>query len=165
MGPMPDTPSSSDVHSSSAVLPMGVTAPSPVTTTRRLSTLCASPLLVLFDVGDGVADRGDLLRILVGNLEVEFLLECHHQLHRVERVRPEVLDELGIRIDLLLLDSELLADDFLHPLLHRLGHEHLLASNEIVNRTSRPPSAGGPSGCLHVQATVDVNHLPGDVAR
>src|SRR5215469_14222539 len=103
MGPIPDTPSRSEVHSSSAVLPMGVTAPSPVTTTRRLSTLSAS-LLVLFDVRDRVSHRSDLLGVLVGNLEVALLLERHHQLHRVERVGPEVLDELGVRVDLVLLD-------------------------------------------------------------
>src|SRR5262249_23117216 len=140
MGPTPETPRSRAPQNSSVVLPIGVTAPSPVTTTRRLSTL--RPLLVLFDVGDGVSHRGDLLGVLVGDLEVEFLLERHHQLDGVEGVRPEVLDELRVRVDLVLLHPELLTDDLLDPLLHRLGHESLLTSNGLSRE--RPVVARRP---------------------
>src|SRR3972149_7953370 len=133
MGPMPDLPASRADQNSSAVLPTGVTAPTPVMTTRRLSTACSGPvpLLVLFDVIDGVPDGHDLLRVLVGDLEVELLLEGHDQLHGVERIGAAILNELGVRVDLLLLDPELLADDLLHSLLDRLRHENLLTSDGL----------------------------------
>src|SRR6266498_5155685 len=128
------------VQNSSAVFPMGVTAPTPVMTTRPgLSTRVTRPrLLVLFDVGDGVPDGDDLLGILVGNLEIELLLERHHQLDGVEGIGPEVLDELGVRGDLVLFDPELLADDLLHPILDRFRHEALLTSDELCS--CPPPS-------------------------
>src|SRR5262249_13052539 len=86
LGRMPDVPGSKAAQNSSAVFPMGVTAPTPVMTTRRgLSTRTPLPRLLAFlDVGDGVADRHDLLGVLVGDLEVELLLERHHQLHGIE---------------------------------------------------------------------------------
>src|SRR2546428_6570596 len=144
MGPIPDAPRVRAAQNSSAVVPVGVTAPTPVMTTRAgLSTPVARPpLLVLFDVGDGVPHGDDLLGLLVGNLEVELLLERHHQLDGVEGIGPEVLDELGVRGDLVLFDAELLADDLLHPLLDRFRHETLLPSNEMLRMP--PARAGGP---------------------
>ena len=67
-----------------------------MTTTRRGSTH-VPPLRVLLDVLDGVADGDDLLGVLVRDLDVELLLEGHHQLDRVERVGAQVLDELRVR--------------------------------------------------------------------
>src|SRR6185503_8010736 len=123
-GPIPDFPCVRAVQNSSAVLPTGVTAPAPVMTTRRASTRLsvARPLLVLFDIADGVPDGRDLLRVLVRNLEIELFLEGHHELDGVEGVRPEVLDELRGRQHLVLFHSELLDDDLLDPLLDRLRH-------------------------------------------
>src|SRR5512143_369938 len=57
-----------------------------------------------------VADGLELVRVLVGDVEPELLLERHHELHDVERVRAEVLDELGLRRELLGIDLELLRD-------------------------------------------------------
>src|SRR5215212_3229823 len=116
MGPMPDRPSIRPVHSASAVLPIGVTAPTPVRTTRRDSTT-TWPLGVVLDVLDRVADRDDLLGVFVGDLDVEVLLERHDELNRVERVRAQVLDELCRRRHVVLFDAELLDDDLLHLLL------------------------------------------------
>src|SRR3990167_5643624 len=130
MGPMPDLPCSSADQNSSAVFPTGVTAPTPVITTRGVLTARprrdALPSRLLFDVADGVADRGDLLRVLVGDLDAELLLERHHQLHRVEGVGVEVLDELRLHRDLVRPDSEVLADDLPDPLFDWLRHQHLL---------------------------------------
>jgi len=44
-GPIPDFPWISAAQNSSAVLPTGVTAPTPVTTTRRISAILAAPPL------------------------------------------------------------------------------------------------------------------------
>src|SRR5438093_911182 len=112
------------------------------TRSGRSTRVTRPRLLVLFDVGDGVSDGDDLLGILVGNLETELLLERHHQLDGVEGIGPEVLDELGVRGHLVLFDAELLADDFLHPLLDRFRHEALLPSNEMPRMP--PARAGGP---------------------
>src|SRR5581483_2942063 len=114
IGPMPDLPSMSADQNSSTVLPTGVSAPSPVTTTRGVSTI---GLRVVLDVLDHVADGHDLLRVLVRNLDVEVLLQGHDELHGVERVGAEVFDELRVGIDVVLFHAELLDDDFLHLLL------------------------------------------------
>ena len=68
--------------------------------------------LGVFDKLDDIPDALELFGILVGNLGFEFLLQCHDQLDGVERVRAQVLDELGLRLDLVLVDAELLDDDF-----------------------------------------------------
>src|SRR6266851_682205 len=84
--------------------------------------------LVALDVVDDVLDGADLLRLLVRDLHVVLLLERHHQLHDVERVRAEILDEGGLRRDFLLAHAELLADDLLHLLLHAGSHYSSLNS-------------------------------------
>src|SRR6478609_9683711 len=99
-------------------MPTGETMPIPVMTTRRLDMAwvkssevqaltasagnragCAHPARsdLLLDVGSDVIDRllhgGDLLRVLVGNLRLEFLLERHHQFYGVQRVSPKIVHE------------------------------------------------------------------------
>src|SRR5215468_1653964 len=76
------------------------------------------------DVVHDVLHGADLLRFLVGDLHVVLLLERHHELDDVERVRPQVLDERRLRCDLIFAHAELLADDLLHPLLHARCHIH-----------------------------------------
>src|SRR3989338_1098217 len=64
-----------------------------------------------FNVLDGFPDARHLLGILIGDLDSELLFERHHELHRVERIRPKVLDE-GRRVrHFLHLDPQLLGDD------------------------------------------------------
>src|SRR6266403_1426208 len=113
MGPIPDLPCVSADQNSSTVLPTGVSAPSPVTTTRRGSTI----LGVVLDVLDGVADGHDLLGVLVRDLDVEVLLQGHDELDGIEGVRAQVFDELRGRSDVVLLHPELLDDDLLHLIL------------------------------------------------
>src|SRR5919109_114777 len=113
MGPMPDLPCVSADQNSSTVLPTGVSAPRPVTTTRRGLTA----LGVVLDVLDGVAHRHDLLGILVGDLDVEVLLQGHDELDGVEGVGAQIFDELRGRSDVVLLHPELLDDDLLHFIL------------------------------------------------
>src|SRR5579862_3951257 len=53
------------------------------------------PLLLKMraDVVDRLLHRGDLFRVVVGNLGFEFLFERHDELDRVERIGAEVVDE------------------------------------------------------------------------
>ncbi len=41
-------------------------------------------LLLIFDVGDGVADRGDLFGVFVGDLQFESFFEGHDEFHDVQ---------------------------------------------------------------------------------
>src|SRR5512134_79217 len=91
IGAAPGVPASSAFQVDSTSVPTGVTRPSPVTTTRRDKLL--SDLLV--QVIHGIADGAQLLGILVGDVDVEFLLERHDQLDRVQAVGAEVLHEAG----------------------------------------------------------------------
>ena len=68
---------------------------------------------VLLDVVDGVLDGADLLRVLVRDVDLEGLFEREDQLDQTERICPEVVDERGLGLDVLLVDVELLLDDAL----------------------------------------------------
>jgi hypothetical protein len=62
-----------------------------------------NPLYVLLrrlDVADRVADRLDALGVLLGDLDLELLLEREHELDDGERVRLEVVDERGLGLEL-----------------------------------------------------------------
>src|SRR6266550_506585 len=122
----PFVPASTAAHVSWVPIPSADTSPMPVTTTR-LFTIPPGPLsrstsyaLLFFgfrvrlDVVDAFLDAGDLLGVLVRNLDPELLLERHHELHRVERVGAEVVDERGIGRHFLFIDAKLLHDDALH---------------------------------------------------
>src|SRR6185503_10496700 len=122
---MPGVPARARSQASETVLPSGLMIPSPVTTTlRRVTEDFALCLRVRFDVVHGLLDGRDLLGFLVGDLGLELLLERHHELHGVERVGAQVVDERGFVLDFGLVHAELLRDDFLdalfdvfHPLL------------------------------------------------
>src|SRR5947209_3228148 len=79
----------------------------------RPSIRWMSSLLVAGDVVDRLADSRDLLRILVRDLDPELILELHDQLDEVERVGVEIFLERRIVVDLGLVDTELLGQDFL----------------------------------------------------
>src|ERR1043166_6068195 len=171
-GPMPERPACSDAHSSATVFPTGVMTPIPVMTTRwgvprmlmgcsrRLgSTALGFDLLlhVLGRLGHGT----DLLGVLVGNLDVEFLLERHDQLHRVQRIRAQVLDEPGGGHDLRRVDAELIHDNLLHFFFDRHCEPPQFESTDCrclnVNKTGRPS--------LHRQTAVDLDDLARDIGR
>src|SRR5690606_35677830 len=75
-------------------------------TVRRSSLVAA-----LGDVIDRLLHGCDLLGILIRDLRLELLFECHHQLDRVERVGAEVVDEGSVVRDFLLFHPQLLGDD------------------------------------------------------
>src|SRR5262245_32323401 len=76
----------------------------------------ASSGCILLQELDGVPDRQDGLRRIVGNLAAEFFLEGHDQLDSVEAVGPKVVDEARVLGDLVRLDSEMLHHDLFYAL-------------------------------------------------
>src|SRR3989442_2452252 len=76
IGPMPDLPCVSADQNSGTSLPRGVSAPMPVTTTRRGCTGLRGVPYVL----EWGADGHDLLGVLVPDLDVEGVLQGHDEL-------------------------------------------------------------------------------------
>src|SRR3989338_553718 len=71
---------------------------------------CLAALLLTklsFDEVDGVLDSRYLLRLVLVDLDVEFLFERHRQFDDVERVCAKVVAERRIHRHLLLVDAEL----------------------------------------------------------
>jgi hypothetical protein len=73
----------------------------------------------------GIADGAELIRLFVRDVDVELLLEGHHQLDGVQAVAAEVLHETGVGLELLPLHAELLDDDVL-DLLFDVAHVVLM---------------------------------------
>src|SRR5512143_194172 len=130
IGPTPDVPARIASHVLRTSKPRGVTAPSPVTTTLRMSFLppvppairaCRGLLLFLVrrDVLDHVVDSFDLLGLFVGDLDPELLLHLHHQLHDVQGIRPQVVDERRRVGNLVHVALQLLRHDLANPLFYR----------------------------------------------
>lgn len=71
---------------------------------------------VLVDVLDSVANRANLLGVLVLDLDVELLLHRHDDLDEVERVGIKVADELGTRDNFFRVDAEAVRHDILYTL-------------------------------------------------
>src|SRR5688572_3665011 len=140
IGAAPGVPARSADHVDSTSFPTGVTRPRPVTTARRVNLL--PDLLV--QVIHGVADGAQLLRILVGNVDVELLLEGHDQLDGVQTVRAEVLHEARLAGQLLALHAQLLDDDVL-DLLFDVAHVVLDwgFQGHVRRPDRRPPPAPG----------------------
>ena len=109
--------------------------------TVRRSTVPLTWSGMLLDVIDRLADGLDLLGLLVGDGDVELFFELHHQLHGVERVGTEVVDEGGLPGDLVLGDSHLLADDFDHALFHGHGRTSSSHWHQQSFTPSRPLTA------------------------
>jgi len=73
-----------------------------------------NPLFFLvFDVGDGVADRGDLFGVFVGDFQFESFFEGHDEFDDVEGVGAKVIDERCLVVNLALVHTQLLYDDLL----------------------------------------------------
>src|SRR5260370_23966764 len=78
----PLVPASRAFHTSPVVLPTPQISPRPVTTTLRPKLLAT--FRVLADVIDRVLHGADLLRVFVGDFDVETFFESHHQFDRVQ---------------------------------------------------------------------------------
>src|SRR5689334_3239232 len=68
------------------------------------------------DEADRILHGDDLLSGIIGDLTAELLLERHHELHGVEAVGAEVIDETRILGDLGFVDPQVLHDDLLNPI-------------------------------------------------
>src|SRR5262245_53906895 len=170
---MPLVPAASAAQFSSVPMPSDDTRPMPVTTTRRLLPILwftprPIPRLLLalgvrFDVLDGFLDASDLLRVFVGDLEAELLLERHDELDGVERIGAQIVDERGVRRYFLLVDPELFHDDALHF----VGYGHSNPPRCDAHRQGRgsPPKrwAKAEACALHVHAAVDGEHVPRNI--
>src|SRR6266852_123475 len=92
-----------DAQKSSTPVPIGVTGPMPVTAMRRLSGTCC-------DLGPedlhGLPDGRDVLELGIGHLDLEALLDGHDRAHQVDRVQPEVVEQVGLRRHGLRLDLQ-----------------------------------------------------------
>jgi hypothetical protein len=62
------------------------------------------------DVADDVGDRDQAVEIAVGDLEAEGVFQTHREMHTIERVGVEVLDDAFLRRDFVCVDAELLDD-------------------------------------------------------
>src|SRR5919199_4952733 len=127
MGPAPERPSIRPSQNASTPMPIGVTTPTPVTTT---SVIDSSSCLGLDEL-DGVADRLDVLELLVGDLDVEPVLEGPGELNGVQRVEVEVLLQPRLfaeAVDLVPSGLQLFFDGREHFL---LLHDHCLLSDRL----------------------------------
>src|SRR5216117_2528732 len=141
IGPAPDCPATRAAQVLATSFPTGVTSPIPVTATRRV-TLLAFPHLVV-EIAHRGADGAEFLRLLVRDVDVEFLLEGHDQLDRVETVRAQVFHEARVGRELVALHAQLFDDDvfdLLFELLH--VHCHGVPSKEVwkMGHSTMPPS-------------------------
>jgi len=80
---------------------------------RRGSAAYALLRGLVFDVLYDIADSLKFLSVFVRDFDGEFLFESHDQFDSVERVRAQILDELGAWRDLLRIYAELFNDDVL----------------------------------------------------
>ena len=74
---------------------------------------------------DGLLDGRDLFRFFIGDLGLELLLERHDQLHGVERIGAEIVDERRFVLDVSLVDTQLLGNNLLDALLDVFHERHL----------------------------------------
>src|SRR3972149_1307911 len=92
----------------------------------------ARPGDVLFDVLPRLTDLHDLLRVFVGDLDLELLLQRHHQLDHVQGVGPQVLHKGCLRGDLGLIHAQLLDDDAFHAVEYGRHYPSLLFARGVI---------------------------------
>src|SRR5271165_6830409 len=112
----PLLPASSACHTSGVLFPTAQIIPIPVTTTRRCKLLWSFRVRV--DIIHRVLDGADLLRVLVGNLDLEGLFEGHDQLDGVERISTEVVHERCVGRHFALFHPQLFHNDLLYALIY-----------------------------------------------
>src|SRR6266545_5972832 len=150
IGPAPERPLTRASQVLWTFVPTGVTNPRPVIATRRFLTLF--PHLDV-QVLERLPDRAKLLGFLVRDVDVEFLLEGHDELDRIEAVRAQIFHEARVGRELVALDSQFFDDDVFDLLLELLHvHCHGTLDGGVGNGSQHHPA-------------VDHQHLPRNVAR
>src|SRR5262249_29542147 len=91
-----------------------------------LNSFIAGPLLfyrfrIFLNVVNRVLDRGDLLRVLVRDLDAKGLFQGHDQLHAVQRIRAQIVDKRSRRRHVGRFHAQLVHDDLFYPFLD-CGH-------------------------------------------
>src|SRR5690348_5248774 len=173
-GAAAETPDASASQHESTSQPAGVFTPKPVTATRtlplwsRAAVIGASPNLGEHHV-DRVPDGGDAFQILFGNLDVEALLEPHHELDEVEAVGVEIFLETSRFGDRVGLDTEHL-DGNVTDRVECLGALHCMSSWDGWDRADdrsdgRTVRDGGADSVPHAEAAVDGEQGARHVAR
>ena len=111
---------------------------------------CLLALLVLLDVLGRVLDGLDFLRILVGDLDIEGLLELHHELDDVERVGTEIFLEACAGSDFGFIHLKLLDNNLLNLLINCC---HRTISYEVLGwARTRGSGQSYPIDCPSVKA-------------
>src|SRR5438128_5949592 len=146
-GPMPQRPSASPAASAGTSPPSAHTTPSPVITTRRGTSLLAPPLRE-----DEVDERvhraeGAPPDLLVGDRDVEAVLDQHHHLECVDRVEAERLAE----------DGRVVGD------VARGDLEPEPAREEVLHLAAQGGAIHGRPWLEHREPAVHVKRGPGDV--
>src|ERR1700687_6127490 len=139
MRSIPLLPASRACHTESVVLPTEQIRPMPVITTRlsRLLAKLLACLRVFADVVDGIRHGANLLRILVGDFDIEGLFEGHHELDSIERIGAQVIHERRAGRDLALVHAELLDNNLFHFFINGC-HVFLVSSLGIAGPGSGP---------------------------
>src|SRR5215831_6441682 len=134
----PDTPAISVFQFRSRPTPRGVTSPIPVTTTRRIlhspaveaaiaharatsikrgeSSGRSEGSAVRFNKADRILDRYDLLGGGIRDFAPELLLKGHNELHGIEAVGAQIVDEASVFGHLRLVDAQMLDHDLFDPI-------------------------------------------------
>src|SRR5262245_36983575 len=132
MGATPLRPSQRPFHVSSVPVPSAVTKPTPVTTTllfckfrtSRKNVLRGQPAKqgatflgfwkVVLDIFNSVFYSGDFFSLFVRNLQPKSFFERHHQFHRVQGIRAEIIDEGSCRRHFRFVHAELFNNDLFY---------------------------------------------------
>src|SRR5690606_21779383 len=102
------------------------------------------------NVVDGLLNGGDLLGFLVRDLRLELFFERHHELYGIQGIRPKVVHERGVVLDLVGFEPELLGDDrsdLLFDTAHLRGTPH-----ELTSRTQGPGRRG--AYCIEITGAI-----------
>src|SRR5450759_1150395 len=154
----PLLPASRADHTSAVLWPTAQMTPIPVTTTRRLNLL--GSLRVRVDVVHGVLHGADLLRIFVGDLDLEGLLKGHDQLHRIQRIGAQIVHKRCIGRHLGLIHAQLFHDDLFYPFLYGCHEVSNLLSTRLPGE--RKPSLCRLTGTRPLPATAGGTGRSGD---
>src|SRR5579859_344855 len=100
MGAAPLFPFFKPSQYSGSVLPMAVSAPAPVITTRLKVMRWRKYILflyVLFQIGNRLANSSDIFSLVIRNRKVELLFKLHNEFYGVKAIRAQVVGEAGLR--------------------------------------------------------------------